>query len=773
MRRESADNTEQLTITSLVSRLRRRGVLRVAFSYAVIAWLTLQIGDVVLEPMGAPGWVMRTLIVVVVTGFPVALLLAWYFELTPAGIERDTLPESANRPAVRGVRRYADVAIIGVLLLTVILLLAREGGLLEESADGTPVVGVLPFTELGVVEAEAYFGDGLADTLTYKLGQLKQLMVLAPSSTFEFRGQEQNLLEVGAKLGATALLQGTVRRAGGMLRVNARLVDMASGQQLWSGSYDRAGTDLFAVQDEIATAVTDALQLVLSPEDTGRVTHAQTTQLSAYDAFLLGQSRVATRDGAALVEGVDYFHQAILIDPGYALAHAALAEALFLATSYGEGRLAWQDVSAEARSAAAQSQALDPGLGEGYLAEAFAARGDNDFGNGSAWPQEHIAALLKRAVELSPNNATALKFLANNTASEEEGLALLQKAAQLDPRSAIIRQNIGDSLATAGDYAGALDAYLQAAQLVEPYFELAMQTIPLMIQFQAGETGQAARWARAFYQAHPGRDSALPYLRALLGLGAWTEVQQLVDELATQPLAAGDLIILRMRAVLGVARNDCGEAGRVLAALKRLVLPGTWSLQGAGPAPIILEPVLLAQSLCEIRAGRDDQALQLLESAIPELMQMQDGNVSALALRTPVLLAALYKSTGQAEPARQALEGFLNSVRDDPTNGFGGLGFARFMALAVQGDAAAALGEFEAVAALGWSEDWWLLEALNFDPDVAAVISNPRFQAVNARLQNHIQQMRQDYLANPELPDELRSRAGLEPLRPSPERSGS
>jgi tetratricopeptide (TPR) repeat protein len=546
-----------------------------------------------------------------------------------------------------------------------------------------------------------------------------------------------------------------------MLRVNARLVDIASGQQLWAGSYDRAGADLFAVEDEIATAVTDALQLVLSPEEAARVTHAQTTELSAYDAFLLGQSRVATRDGEALVESADYYRQAIRIDPGYALAHAALAEALYLATVYSGDRVGWHDVANEARAAANQAQALDPSLGESYLAQALVAKGDNESGNGSAWSDEHIRALLKRAVELSPNNAIALKFYSDFATSIQDGLVVLRRAAQLDPRSAIVRQNIGDGLAASGDYVGALDAYLQAAQMVKPYFQPSRTVIPLMLQFQAKEADQAARWARAFYQADPDRDSALPYVRALLGLGVWAEAQQVIGELAGQPMADDDLIMLRMRAVLGVARNDCGEVGRALAALKRLVQPGTWSLQGAAPAPIMLEPILLAQSLCEIRVGRADQALQLLESAMPELMEMQDSNVSALALRTPVLLAALDKSNGQIEPARRALEDFLETVRESPTNGFGGLGFARFLALAVQGETAASLAELEAVAATGWTEDWWLLEALNFDPDVAAVTEDPRYQAINARLQERVRQMREDYLAKPELPEDLLRRAGL------------
>lgn len=772
MRRKSADDTSRTARASLLSRLQRRGVLRVAFSYAVIAWLTLQIGDVVLEPMGAPGWVMRALIVVVVAGFPLALLLAWYFELTPAGIERDTLPADVLRPAVRGARRYSDVFVIGVLLVIVIVLLAREGGLLEGGAEGQPVVGVLPFTELGVVEEEAYFGAGLADTLTYKLGQLQQLIVLAPSSTREFSGPGQDLKKIGALLAATALLEGTVRRAAGSLRVNARLVDIASGQQLWSGSYDRAGTDLFAVQDEIATAVTDALQLVLSPEEEGRVTHAQTTELSAYDAFLLGQSRVATRNGEKLAEGVEYFRQAIRIDSNYALAHAALTEALFLATIYQRGGLDWQNVAGEARAAADQAQALDPRLGEGYLAQAFTAMGDNQFGDGSAWPQEHIVALLKKAVELSPNNAIALKFYSDYAASKQEGLALLQRAAQLDPRSAIIRQNLGDQLANTGDYAGALDYYLQAAGLAEPYFQLSHDIIPIMLQFGAGEIDQAARWARAFHRAHPNRDSAIPYLRALLGLGAWTELEQLLGAEQSQLAVVGDYIMLRVRAVLGLARDDCGAVGRAVADLKRKTLPGTWSLQGAGPARVILEPVLLAQALCDIRAGRADQARQLLEAAMPELLRIQTGNVAALALRSPVLLAALHKSAGQVKPARQALEEFLEIVKDEPRNDFGGIGFARFLALAVQGETEPALAEFEAVVALGWEEDWWLLEALNFDLDYATVTADSRFQAINARLQERVQRMREGYLANPELPEDLRQRAGLDPPIPAQERSG-
>ncbi|HKX55922.1 MAG TPA: FlgO family outer membrane protein, partial [Xanthomonadales bacterium] len=259
------DNPSRSTEAGWFARLRQRGVLRVAFSYALIAWLLLQIGDVVIEPLGAPAWVMRALIVLVIAGFPVALLLAWFFELTPSGIQRDTLPEGAARPRVLGIRHYADVLIIGVLLIAVVFLLAKQEGWVDED-QGPPVIAVLPFTELGAGN-DSYFGAGLSDTLIHKLGQLSQLVVLASSSTFEFHGQGLDLRAVGAKLSASSILEGTVQRAGNQLRINARLVEVKSGQQLWSGSFERPSTDLFAVQDEIAGAVSDALEVVLSPND--------------------------------------------------------------------------------------------------------------------------------------------------------------------------------------------------------------------------------------------------------------------------------------------------------------------------------------------------------------------------------------------------------------------------------------------------------------------------------------------------------------------------
>jgi adenylate cyclase len=255
----ASEDPENVT---LWQRLNRRGVVRVALSYLVIAWLILQIGDVILDPLGAPAWTMRMLIVLAALGFPVSLALAWFLDITPSGIEVDRLDDAAVRPRLRGIRHYADIVIIGALLVVVALLLVRQEGLIPETT-ATPVVAILPFEEPNGSE-DNRFGDGFSDTLIHKLGMFDELVVLASSSTFEFRDSEFDIREVASRLGATILLTGSIRRAGGLLRLDARLVDGTSGQQLWSANIRRPDEDVFRLQDEIANAVVSTLGLQLS-----------------------------------------------------------------------------------------------------------------------------------------------------------------------------------------------------------------------------------------------------------------------------------------------------------------------------------------------------------------------------------------------------------------------------------------------------------------------------------------------------------------------------
>ena len=752
----SQDNPSRTADAGWIARLRQRGVLRVAFSYAVIAWLLLQIGDVVIEPLGAPAWAMRALIVLVVTGFPLALLLTWFFELTPSGIELDSLPAGAARPKALGIRRYADVLIIGILLIAVVWLLMRQEGWVEPD-HGLPVIAVLPFTELGAAQ-DSYFGAGLSDTLIHKLGQLSQLVVLASSSTFEFREQGLDLRTVGAKLSASSILEGTVQRAGNQLRINARLVEVESGQQLWSGSFERQSSDLFAVQDEIAAAVSEALAVVLSPDDESRLAKPSTLSLSAYDAYLIGKSKLADRNRETIGEAIPYFHQAIELDSSYALAYTGLAEALYLTSVWRPWDVDWEIRGPEIQRAAATAQSLDPELGEAYLSQAFAAMGDNEFRASDTWPDAHIAALLKRAVQLSPNNANALKFYSNFVESTAEALHLLQQAAQLDPSSSIIRYNIGEKYLQSGETDLALEWMLKAANTGDRIFLESYKGISEIYLYDTMELDEAARWGRAFWNAYPEEWSAnASYLRPLLELGAWEDVKAVLLSMPAEaeppPLPGLSYVGLSVGATLAAAEGDMDRAEELANSFSRYFYE-TWP---AWPdlSKVPFHRVLDIMALADIGQGKPQEALARYRTALPDPAFWSYINRGAPPLPTPALFAVLHRLTGDEETCDRLLRESLVHIADEPIIGDLGVGFLRFTLNAFLGETDAAIEALEEAINAGWLPGWWALKLGDFDPRYAVVTADPRFIRLHAGLEERVKRMREDFLRNPGLPENV------------------
>jgi adenylate cyclase len=202
VRHRYGKSTLQMT-TGLLVRLRERGVLRVAAGYAVIAWLLLQIADVTFEPLGVPTWGMTSLIVAAVLGFPIAIALAWFYEIGDQGVQRDTAASGVARPSVHGKRRYADVVIIGVLLVTVAALLVRQSDIGKPAPPASPAIAVLPFDNLSGDPGQDYFSDGLAIEVLDRLGRVPGLRVIASSSSFSFRGKQQDVKTIAEQLGVT------------------------------------------------------------------------------------------------------------------------------------------------------------------------------------------------------------------------------------------------------------------------------------------------------------------------------------------------------------------------------------------------------------------------------------------------------------------------------------------------------------------------------------------------------------------------------------------
>ena len=410
----------------LLARLQRRGVLRVAASYLLIGWLILQIGDVTLEPVGAPSWVMRALIALVVAGFPVAILLAWFYELTPSGVQRDEAPESQARPTVGGVRRYADVAVIGVLALTVVFLLLKESGWLSRSETLRDAsLAVLPFQNEGPDAADDYLATGFGDELRGQLARTPSLRVIAQASSEAIQAQSLAPMVAAAKLDVAVLVEGTVRREERKLRVTAQLIDGRNGSILWSEDYDRSTDDLLNVQTEIARAIVSAVLPKFVAEG-GQVPATSTSVVSAQDLYLLGKQKERESTPEALAKAQELFEQATAADPGFAAAHAALGRVI----AVRNGDMALSDPDGLERLVLPHLEralALDRALGEAYMVK----------GNLRRWELRPGGEEYYRlAAELDPNSSWAQSNVAAYQFSQNRpdlALDYVQRARQLDP----------------------------------------------------------------------------------------------------------------------------------------------------------------------------------------------------------------------------------------------------------------------------------------------------------------------------------------------------
>ena len=416
-----------------LSRLRERGVVRVAASYAVIAWLLLQIADVVLEPLGAPSWAMTALVIAAAAGFPLALALAWFLEIGDHGVQIDTAAEGTPRPVARGLRHYADAIVIGILLITVAVLLVRQSDFARPAPPENPAIAVLPFENLSGDPEQEYFSDGLAEEVLDRLGRVPGLRVIARSSSFGFKGREVDVRTIAEKLDVTTLLEGSVRRDGRRLKLTARLVDGTTGQQVWSGSFDRELVDVFAVQAELAGAIVDAI----IPAARGNVAEdptAPTTDLNAYDLYLSARAQLLLRTDTSVRKAVELSEQAVRLDPDFARGQAQLAKSLlFEAMFLGESEPGRADaLRRRAETAVHRALSLDPDLSEAHGAYANLLR---DTGRPGAIER------YQRALELNPNNAVAWHdysvYLSNVEGRHEEANEATARALALDPRQPV------------------------------------------------------------------------------------------------------------------------------------------------------------------------------------------------------------------------------------------------------------------------------------------------------------------------------------------------
>ena len=442
---------EKMNPRTFLAELKRRHVYRVAIAYGVVAWLLIQVATQVFPFFEIPNWVVRLVVLVSVLGFPISLIIAWAFEMTPQGMKREEEIAPNEYIPHWSTRKFAALIVTIAMLATGVLMFQLVRSKPTSPAQLTAAamlsqksIAVLPLLNESGDPGDEYFSDGLSEELIAALAQVRGLKVIGRSSSFRFKDKKEESKAIGEKLGVSTLLEGTVRKQGDQVRIVAELINAADGSELWSRTFDRELKDIFAVQSEIAMAVATSLELIVLGANEKSAQNAATKSVEAHNAYLQGHFYFERRNLEDYRKSVGFFDQAIHLDPGYALAYAERSEAWAWIgdLSSEKQKEAWAAAGTDAEKAVA----IDP-----HLAEAHAALGWVRFF--IEWKFAEGLAELGRAQELSPWNPTANDLMARVVVylgQFQEAEKLARQAIELDPLGYQARTSLARVLSAEG-----------------------------------------------------------------------------------------------------------------------------------------------------------------------------------------------------------------------------------------------------------------------------------------------------------------------------------
>jgi TolB-like protein/Flp pilus assembly protein TadD len=517
-----------MNLGNFLSELKRRNVYKVAVAYAVIAWLLIQAASILLPTFEVPPSVMKSFVVIIAIGFVVAVIIAWTFEMTPSGMKRteDIRPDEKLPQWSR--RKFASfilaLTICAAALLGYQVFRAKPT---TQSSEATNLpaksIAVLPFDNLSRDPDNAFFAEGVQDEILTRLAKVADLKVIARTSTQKFKTAPENLPDIAKQLGVMNILEGSVQKANGQVRVNVQLINGLTNAHLWAEIYDRNLTDIFAVESEIAKTIADTLQARLTGSEKDAISKKPTANPEAYDLYLRGRFFWNKRTSLDLPKSVEYYNQAIAKDPNYALAYSGLADAYVLYPDYGVG--APDQFYPKAKEMALKALTLEPSLGAPHATlGAVYTNFDHDFAR--------AIAEFDRAIELDPNYATAHQWKTTPLGARgrfDEAIASDKQAIALDPLSLIANADLAFNYLNAHRFE---DAIVQSRKTLEinPNFHVVRGYLGQGLQF-TGKVGEALSEYRT-----AAASTAEPYTLALLGqacarIGLREEAQRILTDL--------------------------------------------------------------------------------------------------------------------------------------------------------------------------------------------------------------------------------------------------
>ncbi len=472
--------------------LKRRNVYKVAIAYAIVAWLLLQAASILFPTFEAPQWTMKVFVALIALGFPIALVLAWAFELTPEGIKRAE-DVDLSKSTTRKSGRKLDFLIIAVLLLVIAALLFRRvHPNVSPAVSSSPEksIAVLPFDNLSRDPDNAYFSDGIQDEILTKLAGIGDLKVISRKSTAKYKSTPEDLKTVAHELGVANVLEGSVQKAGDKVRVNVQLLDARIDTHLWAKSYDRDLKDVFTVESEVAQEIADTLRAKLSPSQSDALATAPTRDTEAYDLFLKGEYEEHQGENVLSADLVDhaemFYRQALARDPSFALAYARLAQSE-LFRHWFISNLTSAELG-EVKSNIDRALAIAPASPDAHLAlGVFYYWGYRDYDAG--------LRELDRAIELQPSSSNSWNFRAaiyRRRGEWQRALAEFDRAAELDPRDSGIPAEIGVTYLTLRRWNDA-EHLLTRALALDPHNALAARFLARTYINSTGDIGRARR----------------------------------------------------------------------------------------------------------------------------------------------------------------------------------------------------------------------------------------------------------------------------------------
>jgi TolB-like protein len=628
--------------------LKRRNVYKVAVAYAVVAWLLIQVATQVFPFFEIPNWTVRLVVLLIIIGFPIALVIAWAFELTPEGLQRTEVADAAPARRSRS-RAWIYVVLIAGAASAGLFFLGRFTASTKQSVSAevsSKSIAVLPFDNLSRDPDNAYFASGIQDEIITRLAKIADLKVISRTSTQQYQSKPGNLSEIAKQLGVANILEGSVQKAADQVRVNVQLIRVASDSHLWADTYDRKLVDIFAVESEVAKAIADALQAKLTGGEQQALAVKPTSNSEAYDAYLRGlaleaRTSISPSDSEKVIA---LYERSVQLDPAFALAWARLSRAN--AQMYFSGLDKTSARRDAAERAANTAQKLQPNSPETLLAQAYY----------QYWvlrDYEHAKATFGRVRELLPGSSEvpgALALIARRQGHWDQSVAYWEQTLVLDPRNTQWLGNAAQTYGMLRQFPAALKTYDRVLDIVPNDADTVAAEAAI---YQAeGNLEQAGKLLAGITAQTPSLTAVLPKINQLFLERHFDEAIRLIHSRLSESRDLPDFERLFEPLFVVLAQKCAGDIAGARATAQQM-LP---SLETFGKKAPDTPFFALGLSLIHAVLGEKDAAIKEAERAITLLPSAKD------AVDGPTYeenLASIEAMVGQKDRAISRLEHLL------------------------------------------------------------------------------------------------------------------